>query len=192
MQLYYIHHHGGNKRNPLRSSSFECPSSSAFRLSPSIFLSRSLTGPLQPPGLQKKCSAAHPLLRTFERQRLVSGRGRFFLLHVQQNHQLKKQQEPRPSPYPLTVLQTQPSSHLSCFKALLRGRLTQPGFRHRSAYTDILTYPAVSLILVWSEFPLRRPAPSSHIHQSPKNQQQKPPLSYVPCSKLQQQRHKLS
>lgn len=34
------------------------------------------------------------------------------------------------------------------------------------------THPAVSLILSWSESPLRRPAPNSRTRQSPRNRQQ--------------------
>lgn len=98
-------------------------------------------------------------------------RHRQILLHIQQNHQLKKQL--RSSQQLLTVLQTQHSSRLLYFRLLLFVRLMQPDFTHHSGYMDVLTYPAVSLILFWSEFPLRRPAPSSYIHQSPKNQHQK-------------------
>ena len=112
------------------------------------------------------------------------------LLRIQQSCWLKKQQEPSPSQRLLTVLQTNP--RVLHFKSPLFRRLTQPGCWHHPAHTATLTYPAVSLILFWSESPLRRPAPSSYIRQSPKNQQQQQPVSQVPRSQHQQQRHKLS
>lgn len=117
-----------------------------------------------------------------KRQQLVSGTERFPFTFSKITTFKKQQIEPASA-----QCNSKPTLGMCFLPSSVATSKAHPTSFHsteHSGYTNMLTYPAASLILFWSESPLRHPAPSSYIHQSPKNQQQK--------HSVQQQQFKLS